>query len=64
MRFRELCHNLSWLFWVAGIGSLVCSLLFYAVESEPYIVLMLIASVLTLIWAFWASFLSHEPPKK
>lgn len=64
MNFRETSQSIQGIIWLTAIGCLLATLFFSSIDHGWYVTIMWVVSVLSLVWAFWASFSVHAPPKK
>lgn len=64
MGFREISYSMRGIIWITAIGCFLAALFFSSIDHSWYNTVLWIVSLLSLIWAFWASFSAHEPLKK
>lgn len=64
MNFRETSQSMRGIIWLTAISCLLVAIFFSSIDHGWYVTIMWGVSVLSLIWAFWASFSVHAPPKK
>lgn len=69
MGFREISHSMRGLIWLLSVSTLLAA--FFGVHPQSHggsvsvsTIFMGGISALLLIWAFWATFSAHGPPKK